>query len=120
MFRTDVNKIIGGGGGRVNEMVKNLSKSKKLKNKKSEILTRLSNIKAIEKPMFLTLNGRKAFNYLRQTFIKALILQHFDLECHIMIKTNISGFPICRVFGSLRTFLITSNKSNLANKFDFD
>lgn len=100
-------------------MVKNLSKSKKLKNEKSEISMCFSDIKAIEEPMFLTSNGRKAFNYLWQTFIKALILQHFDLKCHIQIKINASGFPIYRVFGPLSTSLIILNKSNLANKFDF-
>ena len=31
------------------------------------------NIEAIKKPIFLTIFAKKAFNYLRQAFIKALI-----------------------------------------------
>ena len=32
---------------------------------------------------FLTLGARLAFTKLRQAFVKALILHHFDPECHI-------------------------------------
>lgn len=58
---------------RADKMVKNFFKSKKLKNKKSEILTYI-NIKAIEESIFLIVTIQEAFNYLKQTFIKALIL----------------------------------------------
>ena len=37
---------------------------------------------------------RLAFAQLRQTFIKAPILWHFDLECHIWIKINVSDYAI--------------------------
>ena len=93
-FKADVNKVVRGGGGRVNETVKNSSKSKKSKNKKSEISTRSLDIRATGKPMFLTPDARKAFNYWRQAFIEAPILRHFDLECHIQIETNASGYAI--------------------------
>ena len=43
----------------------------------------MSNIKVTKKPNFLTPNAKKAFNYLQPTFIKASILQHFDLENYI-------------------------------------
>ena len=46
---------------------------------------------------FLTPKARAAFNRLRLAFTKAPILQHFDLECHIRIKTNASGYAISGV-----------------------
>ena len=62
---------------------RNLSKSKKSKNVKSEILM---HIEAIRKPMFLTFGARKAFNQLKQAFTKAPILQYFDPECLSRLK----------------------------------
>ena len=43
---------------------------------------------------YLTPNARQAFTQLRQAFTKALILRHFDLECHIRIETNASDYAI--------------------------
>ena len=40
----------------------------------------------------LTPKARLKFTQLRKTFTKAPILQHFDSECHIRIKTNASGY----------------------------
>ena len=34
---------------------------------------------------FLTPRARLAFTKLRQVFVKAQILHHFDLECHIRV-----------------------------------
>ena len=68
----DNNEFVGGGG-KAND--KNLSKSKKSKNVKSGVQTRLG---ATGESTFLTPNARKAFNQLRQAFIKAPILWHFD------------------------------------------
>lgn len=48
--------------GRTNEMIRNLFRSKNLKNNKSESLTSFSNIKAIKRPIFLTSNTKKAFS----------------------------------------------------------
>lgn len=42
-----------------------LFKYKKLKNNKSKNLTRVLNIRAIEKLIFLTFDNKKAFNYLK-------------------------------------------------------
>ena len=50
---------------------------------------------------YLTPNARWAFIQLRQAFIKALIFQHFDLKCHIRIKSDASGYAIGRVLSQL-------------------
>ena len=41
-----------------------------------------------DKPKFLTPDARTAFNRLWLAFTKALILWHFDPECHIWIETD--------------------------------
>ena len=43
---------------------------------------------------YLTPDARKAFDQLRQTFTKALILQHFDPEQYIQVETDASGHVI--------------------------
>ena len=88
-FRAGNDKVVGGGGGRAGETVVNLSK-----NEKSRKSTYMPNIKATGESNFLTPNVKKAFNHLQLAFIKAPILQHFDLESHIRIKTNASGYAI--------------------------
>ena len=55
-------------------------------------------VRGAEKPSFLTLDARQAFPQLRQAFIKAPILWHFDPECHIRIKTDASGYVIGGIF----------------------
>ena len=67
-FKADDNEIVGGGGGKTNRTVVNLSK-----NEKSRKLTCVPNIGATEKPNFLTFNTKKTFNHLRLAFIKAPI-----------------------------------------------
>ena len=52
-------------------------------------------------PKFLTSNARTAFNCLRLTFTKALILWHFYPECHIWIETNVLGYAIGEVLSQL-------------------
>ena len=54
----------------------------------------MPNIGNISKSNFLSLYTKKIFNYLRLAFIKASILQHFDLESHIRIETNILSYAI--------------------------
>ena len=70
MFKADGNEVVKGGGGKPDKTGKNLSKFKKLKNKKFKSLT---HIRAIGESLFLTSGIKEAFNYLRQAFIKALI-----------------------------------------------
>ena len=55
----------------------------------------------MKEPKFLISETRKVFNYLKQAFIKASILQHFDLKCHIYIEIDIWGYAIKRVLSQL-------------------
>ena len=50
---------------------------------------------------FLTLGAKLVFTELRQVFVKAPILHHFDLECYIHIKTDTSGYAIGGVLSQL-------------------
>ena len=88
-----------------------LSKSKKSKSKKTSKSQNLAksgkklsksgnstNFDAMEDgPKFLTPNAKTAFNRLRLAFTEAPILWHFDLECHIWIETDASGYAISGV-----------------------
>ena len=67
----------------VGTKVQKLSKSKNLSKSK----------KTIESD-FLTLRAKLAFTKLKQAFLKALILLHFDPECHIWIEADASGYTI--------------------------
>ena len=62
---------------------------------------KLSKSKNLSKSDFLTPGARLAFTKLRQAFVKALILHHFDLEHHIWIETNVSGYTIGGVLSQL-------------------
>ena len=46
---------------------------------------------------YLTSNAKQAFTQLMQAFTKVPILRHFDLECHIRIETDVSGYAIGEV-----------------------
>ena len=50
---------------------------------------------------FLILGAKLVFTKLRQAFVKALILQHFDPERHIRIETDVSGYAISGVLSQL-------------------
>ena len=50
---------------------------------------------------YLTLTAKKTFNYLWHAFTQAPILQHFDLEQHIWIKTDASSYAIGRVLSHM-------------------
>ena len=50
---------------------------------------------------FLTPRAKLAFTELREAFLKALILHHFDSECHIRIETDASGYAIGGVLSQL-------------------
>ena len=63
-FKGSNNKDIENSSG-IDKTVRELFKCKKV--------TYILNIRSIRKPNFLNPNAKKIFNYLRQTFIKALI-----------------------------------------------
>ena len=50
---------------------------------------------------FLTSEARKTFTKLRQAFIRAPILHHFNSKRHIRIETDTSGYAIGGVFSQL-------------------
>ena len=43
---------------------------------------------------FFIPKAKLAFIQLRQIFVEALILHHFDLKYHIWIETDVSGYMI--------------------------
>ena len=51
--------------------------------------------------VFLIADTRQAFTQLRQAFIKAPILSHFDPEHHIRIETDASSYAIDGVLNQL-------------------
>ena len=88
-FKADNNKVVDDDDGKANRTVVNVSK-----NEKSKKLTRMLNIRVMSELNFLIPNAKKIFNHLQLAFIKAPILQHFDLKIHIWIKTNASNYAI--------------------------
>lgn len=72
-LRVDDNEFIEIGD-KADKTFENLSKSRKSKNNKSRNLTYVLITQAMKKSTFLTPSTRKVFNFLRQIFIKALIL----------------------------------------------
>ncbi len=56
--------------------------------------------------LFLTADAKRAFTELKQAFVEASILNHFDLKRHIRIETDASGYAIGKIFSQL-----TSNNS---------
>ena len=77
------NVEVDGGEVEVGEKGRNLSKSKKTESG------------------FLTSGVRKAFTELRQAFVKAPILHHFDPKRHIQVETDASGYAIGGVLSQL-------------------
>ncbi len=51
--------------------------------------------------MFLISRAKQIFIKLRQVFIKALILNYLDLECHIQIETDTSSYVISKILNQL-------------------
>lgn len=70
------------------------SKKKLGKSRKSTIP---DNSRAMEELQFLTSGIGEVFNLLRQAFRKALIFRYFNVECHIQIEIDISGYAIGNV-----------------------
>ena len=50
---------------------------------------------------YLTPNVKQTVTQLGQAFTKALILQHFDLECHIQIEIDASSYAIAILLSQL-------------------
>ena len=106
-----------------------LSKSGKSKSKKiskSQNLAKLgkklsksgnsTNFNTTEaRPKFLTPNARTIFNCLRLAFIEAPISWHFDLEYHIWIETNVSGYIISEMLSQLTS---GTNPKRIVTKTD--
>ena len=58
-------------------------------------------VRGVEESSFLALDARRAFTQLRQVFIEAPILQHFDSERHIQIETNAFSYAIGGVLSQM-------------------
>ena len=69
---------------------KNLLKSKKLSKSKKTLESN-----------FFTSGAGLAFTKLREVFVKALILYHFELKYYIRVETDISSYAIGGVFSRL-------------------
>ena len=50
---------------------------------------------------FLTSGAKLAFSKLKQVFVKAPILHHFDSKRHIRVETDVSSYAISGVFSQL-------------------
>ena len=60
---------------------------------------KLSKSKNLSKSDFFILRAKLVFTKLRQAFVKAPILYHFDPKRHIRIETGTSDYAIGGVFG---------------------
>ena len=64
---------------------------------------------------FLTSDVKMTFNCLRLAFTKTPILWHFDLECHIWIETDASGYAIN---GALSWLISRTSPDKVVTKAD--
>ena len=77
-----------------------MAKSKKwIRTKKAEA-SRVRNLSS-QSGAFLTTETRRAFTELRQAFIEALILNHFDSKRHIQIEIDALGYAIGGILSQL-------------------
>ena len=100
-LRVDNDEIVRGG-----DKTDDKNPSKKSKNTKSRIWTR---IKIIKKSIFIILDTNEVFNQLRQAFTKTPIFWHFDPKCYIQIKINALGDGIEKVLSQLTSDYLTSD-----------
>ena len=77
-----------------------MAKSKKWIHAKKTETSRARNLNS-QLEVFLITDAKRAFIKLRQTFIKAPILNHFDSERYIRIETGVLGYAIGRVLSQL-------------------
>ena len=72
--------------------------------KKGQNLFKSKNLSKSKKTLgsdFFTPRDRLAFTKLRQAFIIAPILHHFDSEHYIRVEMDVSGYVICEVLSQL-------------------
>ena len=84
---------VDGGEVEVDEVGKKAQKTSKSKN--------LSKSQKTVGSDFLISGAKLAFTELRQAFLKAPILHHFNLDYHIRIETDVSGYAISGVLSQL-------------------
>ena len=102
--RVDDDGVVGVGGvGRLDALKKSAKSKSRTKS------GHLGNSNDSEECKFLTSDAREVFNRLRQAFTEAPILRHFDLECHIRIETDTSGYTIGGVLSQLTPNQLTSD-----------
>ena len=91
-FRVDDDEV-GGGKGTVSQsdVSRKLAESKSWTNSGNNL----------EEPKFFNFEAKEAFNRLRQAFTKGPIFRHFDLESHIRIEIDASGYAIGEVLSQL-------------------
>ena len=94
--RVDDNEVFGG-----RNVISWLDVSRKTKSKSWKKSEYLGNNNNLEEFKFLNFKAKKAFNHLKQAFMKAPILQHFDSEYYIQIEINASGYIIRGVLSQL-------------------
>ena len=70
-------------------------------NSKDKMIKRSPSKNSNKTTSYLTPEARLAFTKLRKILTKALILQHFDLESHIRIETDVSDYAIGGVLSQL-------------------
>ena len=92
--RSEMHNVeVDGGEVEIDEVGKKAQKTSKFNNSSKSQKTVRSD--------FLISGAKLAFTELRQAFFKALILHHFNPECHIQIKTDVSGYAIGEVLSQL-------------------
>ena len=92
--RSEINNVeVDGGEDEVDEVGKKARKTSKSKN--------LSKSQKTVGSDFSTPEAKLAFTKLRQAFIKAPILHHFNPERHIQIETDVSSYAIDKVLNQL-------------------
>ena len=114
VFKANDNEVVSDDDSRADRTVINL-----FINEKSKKLTPFPNIGATKEPKILTLNGRNTFNYLWLAFIKALILQYFDLKSHNRIEIDTLGYIIGKLMSQFNlNFNVSPNDLNESDFVD--
>ena len=78
-----------------------MAKSKKRIRAKKVEAFRAQNLGLSQSKTFLISGAKKIFTKLKQAFIEAPILNHFDLEHYIQIETDKFDYTIGKIFSQL-------------------